>query len=310
MAMFHFRLKSDKKPDGTKISAVQHVDYIRREGNFANLEQWQQNNKFCGNFISSAKIKNTLDGQNILLYKTDDFGSIRNSKNGIEVTEKASPTTLSIALMLADETLNHNPLIINGSADFKKSVLKAAIIDNLPISFADKLLQNEFKHQKENIENDRKNFVANGGTLISNRPNPKPSIAPTHAQTIESAAKIGLRLPTLSKLSVVHSKSKGTDLLLQNDESGKLEQLARDSYNNLRWNFSNERKKLAEWTAKKILERVEDTILQVVAAVFFTLTTCLIGRKMTPKNFLKPPINTKAKEIAAIWKLNLLFLMS
>ena len=31
MAMFHFRLKSDKKPDGTKISAVKHVDYIRHE---------------------------------------------------------------------------------------------------------------------------------------------------------------------------------------------------------------------------------------------------------------------------------------
>ena len=74
MAMFHFRLKSDKKPDGTKISAVQHVDYIRREGNFANIDQ-QENFKFNGNFISTAEIKNTLDGQNILLYKTDEFGN-------------------------------------------------------------------------------------------------------------------------------------------------------------------------------------------------------------------------------------------
>ena len=28
MAMFYFRLKSDKKPNETKISAVKHVDYI------------------------------------------------------------------------------------------------------------------------------------------------------------------------------------------------------------------------------------------------------------------------------------------
>ena len=35
MAMFHFRLKSDKKPNGTKISAVKHVEYIDREGSFA-----------------------------------------------------------------------------------------------------------------------------------------------------------------------------------------------------------------------------------------------------------------------------------
>ena len=34
MAMFHFRLKSDKKPNGTKISAVQHVKYINREKAF------------------------------------------------------------------------------------------------------------------------------------------------------------------------------------------------------------------------------------------------------------------------------------
>ena len=89
MAMFFFRLKSDKKPDGTKISAVKHVDYIRREGNFAQFEQWEQNNKFVGNFISSAEIKDACGGQNFLLYKTDEFGSIRNTENGIEVTENS-----------------------------------------------------------------------------------------------------------------------------------------------------------------------------------------------------------------------------
>lgn len=95
MAMFFFRLKSDKKPDGSKISAVQHVDYIRREDNFAEVENWEEQNKFVDNFISSADVKNICDGQNFLLYKTDDFGSIRNSENGIEVTENFSPTTLA-----------------------------------------------------------------------------------------------------------------------------------------------------------------------------------------------------------------------
>jgi hypothetical protein len=102
MAMFHFRLKSDKKPDGTKISAVQHVDYIKREGNFANIECWQENNKFVGNFISSLEVKDACNGFETLLYKTDDFGTIKNSAQGIEVTENASPTTLTIALMLAE----------------------------------------------------------------------------------------------------------------------------------------------------------------------------------------------------------------
>ena len=227
MAMFFFRLKSDKKPDGTKISAVRHVDYIRREGNFANIDR-QENNKFSGNFISTAEIKNTLDGQNILLYKTDEFGSIRNSENGFEVTENASLTTISIALMLANESMNHKPLIISGSSDFKKSVIQSAIFANLSVSFADKLMQNEFIHQKEIIENDRKKFVADGGTLITNRPNPKPIVKSTLSQTVESVAKIGLCLPTLSQLSVVHSEPEGTDLLLQDDESCKLEKLAKN----------------------------------------------------------------------------------
>jgi len=266
MAMFHFRLKSDKKPDGTKVSAVRHVGYIRREGNFANVEQWQENNKFSGNFISSAQTKNILNGQNILLYKTDDFGSIRNSANGIEVTENFSPTTLAIALTLADETMNHQPLIISGSSNFKKSLINAALLANLNISFTDKFMQDEFIHQKEILENDRKKFVRNGGTIISKRPNPKPCITPAQSKTIETVAKVGLRLPTLSELAAVHSESEGTDLLLQDNESRQLEQLAKECYHNVRWNFSGERKKLAQWTANKILERVEDSMDYIFAS--------------------------------------------
>ena len=68
MAMFHFRLKSDKKPDGTKISAVQHVEYINRVDNFSSLNQHQENNQFIGNLITAAEIKNACDGLNTLLY--------------------------------------------------------------------------------------------------------------------------------------------------------------------------------------------------------------------------------------------------
>ena len=55
MAMFHFRLKSDKKPSGTKISAVKHVEYINREGSFAHDEQWKEKNKFVGDCITTAE---------------------------------------------------------------------------------------------------------------------------------------------------------------------------------------------------------------------------------------------------------------
>ena len=163
MAMFHFRLKSDKKPSGTRISPIQHVDYIRREGNFAEDTQWQEKNKFVGNLISSAEVKNACKDFDSLLYKTDNFGSIRNTAQGIEVTEKASLTTIAVALMLADETMKHKPLIISGSNDFIRKVLDTAIFANLPVSFADKKIQNEFRQQKERKEIDRRNFIANGG---------------------------------------------------------------------------------------------------------------------------------------------------
>ena len=122
MAMYHFRIKSDKKPNGTKISAVQHVEYINREGKFSTPEQWQQKNKFAGDFISSEKFPNAFGGQNFLLYKTDDYGSIRNSQRGIEVTQNASEETIATALVLASLVMNNQPLIINGSVDFKKAV--------------------------------------------------------------------------------------------------------------------------------------------------------------------------------------------
>ena len=157
--MYHFRIKSDKKPNGTKISAVQHVEYINREGKFSTPEQWQEKNKFGDDFISTEKFLNAFGGQNFLLYKTDDFGSIRNSQRGIEVTQNASEETIAIALLLASETMNHQPLIINGSDDFKKAVLKTAVQKDLPISFDDLSFQNDFLRYKDVDYPDRKKFA-------------------------------------------------------------------------------------------------------------------------------------------------------
>ena len=166
MAMYHFRIKSDKKPNGTKISAVQHVEYINREGKFSTPEQWQQKNKFVGDFISTEKFPNAFGGQNFLLYKTDDFGSIRNSQRGIEVTENASEETIAIALVLASHLMNHQPLIINGSDDFKKAVLKTAVLQDLPISFDDLTMQNDFLRYKKVDYPDRKKFAINTAQKI------------------------------------------------------------------------------------------------------------------------------------------------
>ena len=151
MAMFHFRIKSDKKSDGSKVSAVQHVDYIRRQGIYSDEKE---SKKFIENFISAKNIQSSTD-QFDLLYKTDEFGCISNSPNGITVTNKPSSTTFAIALKIADETYNHQPLVINGSNNFKKKVINAASLFQLNINFDDENLQQEFL-RKRNLN--RKNL--------------------------------------------------------------------------------------------------------------------------------------------------------
>ena len=294
MAMYHFRLKSDKKPNGTRVSAVKHVEYIRREGNFAEQEQWQSETKFVGNVITTAEKTNALDGQTALLYKTDDFGSIRNTEQGIEVSEQASPTTISIALILAHESLNRQPLILHGSPEFKKSVLKAAVFDELEITFADHLLQNEFVRRLEEKEAARKQFVARGGKIITKRPKLQPISG--RPQTIEEITRNGFQLPTLSQPRTLPAESEELEQL-PDEEIRKLDDIAKEIHGNVRWNFSAERKNYAQWTAAKILERVEETLDNVYAsshveehsrnavAVFSTRTDFPAGRTTTLKFF-------------------------
>ena len=159
MAMYHFRIKSDKKPNGTKVSAVQHVEYINREGKFSKPEQWHENNIFVGNYITSDKSPKAFGGQDFLLYKTDDYGSIRNTARGIEVTQNASEETIAIALVLATQTMDNQPLILRGSDEFKKEALKTAVLKDLPIAFDDLSFQRDFIHYKCGDYPDRKKFA-------------------------------------------------------------------------------------------------------------------------------------------------------
>ena len=184
MAMYHFRLKSDKKPNGTKISAVKHVEYINREGAFSDDEHGQENDKFVGDFITTEKSPNALGGQNILLYKTNGFGLIRNTEQGIEVTKNASETTIATALLLAAETMNHQPLIIKGSEEFKKEVLKTAVLQDLPISFDDLLMQREFMRNKFIDYPERKKLAVDTAQKILERIEKKQTVAESHVEYI------------------------------------------------------------------------------------------------------------------------------
>ena len=184
MAMYHFRIKSDKKPNGTKISAVKHVEYINREGAFSDDKHRQEVEKFVGNFITTDKIPNALIGDNVLLYKTNGLGSIRNTEKRIEVSLNASETTIATALVLAAETMHHQPLIINGSSEFKKEVLKTAILQDLPISFDDLIMQREFMHYKFIDYPERKKLAVDTAHKILERMAKRQTDAQAHVEYI------------------------------------------------------------------------------------------------------------------------------
>ena len=267
MAMYHFRIKSDKKPNGSRVSAVKHVEYINREGTFAHEEHWKETNKFVGNFITTERTSNALNGLNALLYKTDDFGSIKNSERGIEVSENFSHTTISIALMLSAETMGHQPLIINGSPDFHKTVLEVAFQDDLPVSFQDKLMQRAFEQKKVDRENERKKFVAKGGRIITTRPKYSPRISPAHAKTLEEATKAGLsQFSSICDLKPLPEPSQN-DFALPDSEIRDLEEWTKESYSRVLWDFSAERRHLAILTANKILENIREAQESAVSHV-------------------------------------------
>ena len=165
MASYHFRIKSDKKSNGERVSASVHVDYIARQGRFKN-EGAEQNSET--NSISFSG-ENIFHDDNFPLYLSDDFGKIFNTPEGLKITGKYSPATLSIALTLAKNFSNDQPLILHGSQKFKNKILQSAVDAELDIKFADAILQNKFQKLLEMKKNDEQQFIQNGGKIFRSR---------------------------------------------------------------------------------------------------------------------------------------------
>ena len=72
MACFYFRLKTDKKPNGMRISSASHVSYVNREGRFRNIDNVQEmgQNKSYKNFLSGDHPIMKLPEKPMLLYSS------------------------------------------------------------------------------------------------------------------------------------------------------------------------------------------------------------------------------------------------
>ena len=148
MAMYHFTLKKDMKPDGTKVKYVDQADYINREGKFKNSD------KLHDNLIRSLNGTTQIcDGKNIPIYKSP-FGNINIAPNGILVSGNASLTTIQIALQVANEVYN-GQLSVEGSDRFRNKVVSAAAESSIPIDFASKTLNKLCFEKKELYQNER-----------------------------------------------------------------------------------------------------------------------------------------------------------
>ena len=182
MASYHFRVKTDTKSDGSRISASVHVDYISRQGQFKN-EGGDKNQET--NFIAFANTKN-LSEETFPLYITDDFGKIFYTPKGLQINGKYSPTTLSIALTLAKNISDNQPVILQGSQKFKKAILKTAVDTELDLSFADENFQRTFYVTKARKNFEERKFEEGGGKIITSRPIPKSNFKKFNKRTMQS----------------------------------------------------------------------------------------------------------------------------
>lgn len=148
MAMYHFRIKSDKRANGSTTNAVSHAKYINREDEYADIDSKQElaNQKFSRNIISGNKIDHDVNNME-LLYKSP-LGSIVGNHDAICISDEPSPATVDIGIMYAFKN-NNSPLHVTGTPKFKCQVILCAADLNLKIKFDDPKLQDEFENLKE-----------------------------------------------------------------------------------------------------------------------------------------------------------------
>lgn len=255
MALYHFRVKTDKRPGDKKtVRAIKHIEYINREGEFENIDDRKKQKLHEHNLITSANKKDAFDGVRAALY-VSNYGNIVNVEDGILIENDPSEDTLAIALMVAQQTLKA-PLIIKGSERFKQKCVRAAALAELPVEFQDLDLQAKFLHLKERQDNVRKN---SDGKIVRrkldgfSKPHPiDPGATILKAPTIKT-------LPSLRELSERYLVSDGpgqSSLLVQGHEHDKLADTRASSAPSVRWDIPRERRQRALKTAEKILNNI------------------------------------------------------
>ncbi len=266
MALYHFTVKTDKRPgrNGNRVRATQHVEYINREGQYKNYDK--KDASIMNNLISSISKTDILDGTRALLYKSP-YGDITNTEDGLKIENDPSLDTMTIALMVAHESMQDS-LIIKGTDSFKQKCVMAAAMADLPITFFDRKLQMDLDEERKEIENEKRRFRAEGGRIV------RKSSSSFFKPDIISARKSIIEAPTTGALPSLHQLSERTlardgqgesPMLVQRDEDDELVNPGATSNPPVRRDFSNGRRRRAVKTARQIMKNVNKNIESVYA---------------------------------------------
>jgi len=261
MACYHFTIKTDKKPDGTKVAASTHVDYIAREGKYKDYEYPEQiENVIPDNRISSDAPIEEAPELTRLLYRSP-FGNIYYSNNGVLVSNNASVETVAIALGVT-EKLYGGKVSLSGSELFQAQVLVAANELDLPLHFASTNLEEKYRQMQEEKINVRREFEQNGGTVRKSKRVFKPNLK---QRTFKDVTQKGFGMPILSERSMVSTR-KGTDLLLSDHDDANLLRQRTKLPNDVRWDVSGLRLKNVNGVRNAIMKNLQNHLDSVKAA--------------------------------------------
>lgn len=268
MALYYFTLKGDKRPGkfGSHVKAVEHVDYIDREGKYKNIDK--KDPKSLDNIITTKDVPNALNGSTVLLYDSP-YGSITNTEKGLALADDPSPDTLAIAMMVAQKKMP-GPLVIDGSDLFRAKCIQAALLADLPVSFADENLQAIFVQKKEEWKHEREEYRRQGGRIIRARSVPEsdaPILRHPHGDASSEETLSSVR--RLSELHVVRPEQQ-PERVVQRDEERRVGLDEPAGYSSVRRGLSRARRERARITAGRILRNIEgneDTLLASIKHV-------------------------------------------
>ncbi|WP_273788572.1 TraI/MobA(P) family conjugative relaxase [Bartonella grahamii] len=125
-----------------------------------------------GKFLRKNLKPSFLKNGNIL-YKSIDGGTIIDAGEKIHA-QKFTTGSAYIALSLAVEKFKDQPLVLNGTEEFKQEVAKLAGVHNMNVVFDDPVLnalKNEVKqHSKDNIDNSLQEWIEERNKYTENLP--------------------------------------------------------------------------------------------------------------------------------------------